>query len=512
MATRTSALAHFLLNNWRNSHSIAEALYESPADVKKLRAARQALSRLRDALQSDQLPLDVPAGRTLVLDERWERKKEGQGSEKCFRLRMQDSHAKQVSSTGLQQASWLQLWAPPSSWTGWIVSGFQTLERDRSISHKHLYTALSGPDNWLTVAGSPVYKHAERCSGEAVYSELHSPSKDWVTRSVIYLGLGTGSGMADIQVVRELLENDRSRTVRAVLMDFSPVLLMETVANFNQEFVDEIAAGRLLLFPILGDLEQPQDWVNLLPTIESQSSLLVGMFGNTIGHLQYRERATIQNIFEQLNRWATQHGAPEWTLRNSRMLLGISLQRMGGAPHGQTKESSRRWLNLVTDPLRTLLERSEGEYITKFHQPDEWVEEEGRTSLAELCLRDGEERIVGRFLHERLPYKPSDGLTGVVQRYIFAFDCDLELRGEEVFQRHHLPESRWSSQASLKARFSSGGDEVVLCEVTQFKLNSFRPALRRLGMAHGESQVYKVKVGNTTPYAVLAFAPNPTQA
>ena len=236
------------------------------------------------------------------------------------------------------------------------------------------------------------------------------------------------------------------------------------------------------------------------------------MFGNTIGHLQYRERATIQNIFEQLNRWATQHGAPEWTLRNSRMLLGISLQRMGGAPHGQTKESSRRWLNLVTDPLRTLLERSEGEYITKFHQPDEWVEEEGRTSLAELCLRDGEERIVGRFLHERLPYKPSDGLTGVVQRYIFAFDCDLELRGEEVFQRHHLPESRWSSQASLKARFSSGGDEVVLCEVTQFKLNSFRPALRRLGMAHGESQVYKVKVGNTTPYAVLAFAPNPTQA
>ncbi|MDP6941954.1 MAG: hypothetical protein QGH51_08025 [Planctomycetota bacterium] len=512
MATRTSVLANYLLNSWRNSHSISEELYGSPADPKKLRAARQALSRLREAIQSDQLPLDVPAGRALVLDERWERKKEGQGSEKCFRLRMQDSHAKPLSNSNLPQASWLQLWAPPSSWTGWIVNGFQTLERDRSISHKHLYTALSGPDNWLTVAGSPVYKQAERCSGEAIYSELHSSKHEWLTRSVVYLGLGTGSGMADIQVVREILENDRGRTVRAVLMDFSPVLLMETVANFNQEFVDEIAAGRLLLFPILGDLEQPQEWATLLPAIEGQSSLLVGMFGNTIGHLQYRERSTVQNIFEQLNGWAAKYGLPKWTLQNSRMLLGISLQRTGGAPHGQGLDTSRRWLNLVADPLRTLLERAEGEYITKHRNPKDWIEEEGRTTLAELFLRGSENEPVGRFLHERLPYKPSDGLTGVVQRYIFAFDCDLELKGEEVFQRHHLPESRWSQQANLRACFSSDGDEVVLCEVTQFKLNSFRPALRRLGMAHGERQVYKVKVGNATPYAVLAFAPSSPQA
>jgi len=329
-----------------------------------------------------------------------------------------------------------------------------------------------------------------------------------VAREMIYLGLGTGSGMADIRVIRELLDQDRRRIVRAIPMDFSPVLLSETVANFYQEFKSEITEGRLLVQPILGDLEEPTEWVGLLPQITPEAALVIGMFGNTIGHLQYRERITIKRIFQQLNAWAAKHAHADWTTQNSRMLLGISLQRAGGAPHGKTLESNRRWLNLVTDPLRTLLERVEGEYHTLPLEAGNWDEdEEGRRTIAELCRRDAKGGRAGAFMHERLPYKPNDGLTGVVQRYVFVFEKDLKLESREVFERHHLPNSRWSEQGDIHASFAAGEDEVVLCEVTQFKLNSLRPAIRRLGMSHTDSQVHEVKVGNTTPYAVLAFAP-----
>lgn len=512
MAARSNSLAKFLLNSWHNSQAISAELYAKPVDAKKQRASRQALSRLREAIAAGNLPLDVPAGKALVLDERWQRKSDGRGSEKYFRLRMQESRPAPAEVTTGAGSSWLQLWFPPASWTGWIVEGFETLQRDRSISHKHLYTASRGPDNWLTVASSPVYKLAEKCAGKAVYDEMNTAGVDWMSRDMVYLGLGTGSGMADISVIRELLEQDRSRVVRAVPMDFSPMLLSETVANFYQEFREEIAAGRLVVQPILGDLEQPKEWAGLLPMIEDGASLVVGMFGNTIGHLQYRERSTIKRIFEQLDQWAFGHGASAWTSNNSRMLLGISLQRPGGAPHGNKIESSRRWLNLVTDPLRTLLERDEGEYHTVSFDPATWEEDDdGRIAIAELVRRDGKNSRVGLFLHERLPYKPSDGLTGVVHRYIFVFEHDIELVGREVFRRHHLPDSRWREQGDLQARFTAGEDEVVLCEVTQFKLHSLRPALRRLGMEHTDSQVHSVKLGNTTPYAVLAFAPAATR-
>ncbi|RMH04700.1 MAG: hypothetical protein D6702_02560 [Planctomycetota bacterium] len=506
MAGRTQTLAQLLLNQWRTSQDLARELYGEPIDDKKLRAARQALSRLREALESSEWPLEVPAGRTLVLDERWQRKSDGRGSEKYFRLRYQEARP-EPSAGG---ASYLQLWFPPSSWSGWIVPGFQTLERDRSISHKHLYTGSRGPDNWLTVASSPIYREAERKAGEAMYEEMNAAEEPWLTSSVVYVGLGTGSGLADVQVLRELLEGDRGRAVQAVPLDFSPVLLSETVANIYQELGPEIEAGRLGVLPILGDLEQPEDWARLLPPIQTGASLVVGMFGNTIGHLQNRERSTIQRIFTELDRWARRHGAPRWTVANSRMLLGVSLQRKDGWPHGRTVESCRRWLNLVGDPLRTLLETVEGEYQTVCLPPEEQQRVEGAVAIAELRRRragGGNPPLLGRFYHEELPYRPSDGITGVVQRYSFAFERDLDLEGEKVFHRHHLPESRWRTLGELRASFTAGEDQVVLCEVTQFNLKTFRPALRRLGMVHSDRQVYVAKVANMKPYAVLGFAP-----
>ena len=507
MASRTNSLAQYLLNQWRTSQDIALELYDEPVDDKKLRAARQALSRLREAIDESRWPVDVPAGKSLVLDERWQRKPDGRGSEKYFRLRLQEARPVPVAGGG---ASYLQLWFPPSAWSGWIVPGFQILERDRSINHKHLYTDSRGPDNWLTVASNPTYREAERTAGEAMYDEIHGAEVPWATSSLIYIGLGTGSGLADVQVLRELLEGDRGRSVFAVPLDFSPVLLSETVANIYQEFGEEIEGGRLMVLPILGDLEQPEEWAQLLPPPQPDSSLVIGMFGNTIGHLQNRERSTIQRIFSELDGWAKRHSAPRWSADNSRMLLGISLQRKDGWPHGRTVESCRRWLNLVGDPLRTLLETVEGEYETVCFESGSHPAEAGHTPIAELCSRPGRDRepgLLGHFFHEELPYRPSDGLTGVVQRYYFAFDRDLELQGDRVFHRHHLPESRWQTLGELKASFTAGEDQIVLCEVTQFNLKSFRPALRRLGMVHGERQVHEAKISNTRPYAVLAFAP-----
>lgn len=508
MAQRTSSLAQFLLNQWRTSQDIALELYEAPIDDKKLRASRQALSRLREALDASIWPLDVPAGRVLVLDERWGRKPDGRGSEKYFRLRFQEGRAEPAVGAG---PSYLQLWFPPASWSGWIVPGFQILERDRSINHKHLYTDSRGPDNWLTVSSNPTYREAERTAGQAMYEELHGAAHPWATRGLVYIGLGTGSGLADVQVLREALEGDRARSVQAVPLDFSPVLLSETVANLYQEFGAEIEGGRLSVLPILGDLEQPEEWAQLLPPLQPEASLVIGMFGNTIGHLQNRERSTVQRIFRELDAWAKRHRGERWSVANSRMLLGISLQRKEGAPHGRGVESCRRWLNLVGDPLRTLLETVEGEYELVCLEPEQWTAVEGHTAIARLRSRAGRRTqagVLGTFFHEELPYKPSDGITGVVQRYSFAFERDLDLSGDQVFHRHHLPESRWRSFGELKAHFAAGEDEVVLCEVTQFNLKTLRPALRRLGMAHGDHQVYEAKITNIRPYAVLAFAPN----
>ena len=506
MATRSTSLAQYLLNQWRTTQDIGEELYEQPLDDRKLRAARQALSRLRDAVDRKRWPLDIPAGKALVLDERWEKKSDGHGSEKCFRLRIQDARG-EVRSAG-ESSAYLQLWFPPSSWSGWIVPGFRTLERDRSISHKHLYTEARGPDNWLTVASSPIYKDAERLAGRAVYDELYGAAGDeWASGDLVYVGLGTGSGLADVRVLREVLEQDRSRRVRAVPLDFSPVLLSEAVANIYQELTDEIEAGRLSVHPILGDLEQPRDWAKLLPPIEEGASLVVGMFGNTIGHLQYRERNTLQAVMDALDGWAQRNRCPRWTGANSRFLLGISLQRKDGAPHGRTEESCRRWMNLISDPLTTLLETVEGEYALEVLPHESWEEEDGRTAVGALRVRRAPRKgdRVGRIWHEELPYKPSDGITGVVQRYVFTFDEDLRIEGRQVFERHHLPASRWQAMGDLEASFRGGEDQIVLAEVTQFSLKSFRPALRRLGMAHGEQQVHVMKVGNTRPYAVLVF-------
>ncbi len=487
-------------------------LYGGTVDAKSLRAVRQALSRLRETLAAESWPLPVPAGRILVLDERWQRKEDGRGSEKAFRLRQQEPRAvsKPSPQTG---ASWLQLWLSPSSWSGWIIPGFQALQQDRLIRHNHLYTDSRGPDNWLTVASSKMYREAERAAGVAAYEELHAADASWMTEDLIYLGLGTGSGMADVRVLRELLDQDRQRRVRAVPLDFSPVLLSETVANLYQEFREEITAGRLEVQPILGDLEQPGEWVRLLPTPGAATSLLIGMFGNTIGHLQNRERATLQAIFDELDAWAEKQGVASWSTKNTRVILGISLKRPDGAPHGRTEESSRRWLNLICDPLKTLLETSEGEYqMVLLDEDKRSLDDQGRTAIAELRRRGSRGAVIGHICHEEIPYRPSDGITGVVQRYVFGFDKDLQLQGEAVFRRHHLPESRWQEAGSLKAKFEAGEDEIVVCEVTQFDLRSFRSALKRLGVAHSDAQVTEVKVGSARPYVLLAFARWPESA
>ena len=504
----TTTLARFLQNHWRTTPEIADRLYGEPLNDKKLRAARQALSRLRTAVDQSRWPVDVPAGKSLVLDERWEKKTEGHGSEKCFRLRTLD-YRRDGEGRPAKETSYLQMWFPPASWTGWIVEGFKTLERDRSINHKHLYTDMRGPDNWLSVASGPIYQEAERLAGVAIYDELYGPSgSDWAgVGDMVYLGLGTGSGLADVRVLRELLEENRSRCVRAVPVDFSPVLLSETVANLYQEFGQEIETGRLSVHPILGDIEEPDEWVRHMPSIDNGASLVVGIFGNTLGHLQHRERLTLQRVFDGLDRWAKEYKCPRWTTENSRILLGISLQRNEGAPHGRGPDQARNWLNLVADPLITLLETEEGEYTTALLSKEEWTREEGRAAIAELRRRSrgDEEVVLGRFWHEDLPYKPSDGLTGVIQRYYFAFDQDVRLEAHRVFRRHHLPEARWSGLGELTAGFEAGMDQIVLVEVTQFNLNTFRPALRRMGVMHSDRQVHLMRVGNTQPYAVLAF-------
>ncbi len=511
MSSHTQTLARFLLNQWRNTCSIAERLYEAPLSDKKLRAARQALSRLREAVKQEKWPLEVPAGKTLVLDERWERKADGNGSEKCFRLRIQDL-PRATTGDGEAGPSYVQFWVPPASWSGWIVPGFATMERDRLLSHKHLYTAARGPDNWLSVTATPLYREVNACAREAIRGELYgSTGSGWAGQGdLVYLGLGVGSGLADAGVIRELLEENRNRCVRAVPLDFSPVLLSEAVANLYQEFPEELAAGRLTVHPILGDLEQPESWASLMPPIEQEASLVVGMFGNTIGHLQFRERQVLQRVFDALDGWARSHRQPAWSPENSRMLLGVSLQRKDGAPHGRELSSTMRWLNFIGDPLRDLLETSEGEYLLVPVPVEERAVVEGRTGIAWLHRRgpDGEpdRSRLGTFYHEELPYKPSDGITGVLQRYCFAFETDLSLSAEEVFTRHHLHKGLWQHLGDLQARFEAGLDEVVLCEVTQFNLKTFRPALRRLGLVHGDEQVYRARVGATEPYAVLAFA------
>ncbi|KAA3609569.1 MAG: hypothetical protein DWQ01_09575 [Planctomycetota bacterium] len=510
MASHTNTLARFLLNQWRNTQGIAQHLYDNPLDEKKLRAARQALSRLREAVKHERWPIEVPAGKALVLDERWGRKAEGSGSEKCFRLRILDRQESPVARR--DGANYVQLWFQPNSWSGWIVPGFATLERDRCISHKNLYTAHRGPDNWLNVASNEVYREVNAAAGDAAYGELYGPAANgWAgSGDLVYIGLGTGSGFADMRVLRELLEENKSRCIRAVVLDFSPVLLSVAVANIYQGFQEQVRSGRLNVIPILGDLERPEEWAQLLPSIEAGTSLVVGMFGNTIGHLQYRERQTLGRILDGLDDWARRHRAPRWSHENSRFLLGISIQRKEGAPHGRDSVTVQRWLNFVADPLRDLLETAEGEYEAVALGHTDWERVEGRNSIAQLRHRhrgrSGE--VMGRVWHEELPYKPSDGITGVVQRYFFAFERSLDLDAKQVFSRHHLSEAFWQHLENLTAHFDAGLDQVVLCEVTQFNLKTFRPALRRMGVIHGDSQVYKAKVGNTEPYAVLAFARN----
>jgi len=504
-------LGRFLLNHWRSTQEITERLYPGPPSAKSLRAARQAITRLRSALGEARWPIEIPAGRSLVLDERWERKKSGRGGEKFFRLRLlEDRTSGAAAVAGEGTGNYLQMWIPADSWSGWIVEGFRSLERDRLINHKHLYTDVRGPDNWLSVASGPVYLEAERTAGRAIYDELHGPDGGAWSGSgdLVYVGLGTGSGRADCCVVRELLESDKARCIRVVPVDFSPVLLSETVSNLYQEFKSELEIGRLAVLPILGDIEQPDRWARLLPPIERGTSLVVGMFGNTLGHLQYRERQTLQRVFDALDGWAARCPAPRWTSANSRVLLGISLQRRDGAPHGRDGDSLRKWLNLIADPLITLLETAEGEYQIKLIDSAPGRRVQGRTAVAELRPRNASARAgpLGVFWHEEMPYKPSDGITGVVQRYEFEFTQDLTLPWKKVFRRHHVPEAQWSELSALTAEFRAGVDRVVLVEVTQFNPATFRPALRRMGALHGDHQLHVLKLGNIHPYAILAFA------
>ncbi|HEX9794346.1 MAG TPA: hypothetical protein VGC54_10220 [Planctomycetota bacterium] len=507
MASHTNNLARYLFNQWRNTLALATHLYEEPVDDKKLRAARQALSRLREAIKQENWPIEVPAGRRLVLDERWEHKADGRGSEKSYRLRLVDCREDGGAKTA--EADYVQLWVQPYSWMGWVVPGFSAMERDRLISHKHLYAASRGPDNWLTVAGSDLYRQVDNAAGEAAYGELYGATGGtWAGGGdLVYIGLGAGSGLADVRVVRELLEQNKARCVRAVALDFSPVLLSVAVSNFYQEFDADIRSGRLSVHPILGDLERPEEWARLLPPIEADAALLIGMFGNTIGHLQYRERQTLQRIMEELDEWAKRSRHASWTQANSRFLLGVSILRKDGAPHGRDEKQAQKWLNFIADPLRDLLETQEGEYETIPLPADQRDEVDGRRAVAEIRLRGRKSvKSLGRVWHEELPYKPADGITGVVQRYFFLFEQDLRLVADSVFTRHHLPKGLWQDQDQHEARFEGGVDQVVLCEVTQFNLNTLRPALRRMGVAHGESQIYRARVGNIEPYAVLAFA------
>ena len=64
-----------------------------------------------------------------------------------------------------------------------------------------------------------------------------------------------------------------------------------------------------------------------------------------------RERMTLQRIFDALDQWAGAHHCPKWSSENSRALLGISLQRKEGAPHGKDPDQCRHWVNLIADPL-----------------------------------------------------------------------------------------------------------------------------------------------------------------
>lgn len=506
MTQHTSSLARSLFNQWRTIHHLSEHLYGAPLDDRKLRAARQALSRLREAVREERWPLEVPAGKVLVLDERWERKEDGNGSEKCYRLRLVDRR-EGGDGGGLPHANYVQLWFQPSSWMGWVVPGFAALERDRLLSHKHLYAATRGPDNWLTVASNPLYREVDKASGEAMRGEMYAEHARWVgSGDVVYIGLGTGSGLGDARVLRELLEENRTRCVRAVTLDFSPVLLSVAVSNLYQEFENEIRSGRLSVHPILGDIERPDEWTRLLPALGAGASLVVSMLGNTIGHLQYRERQTLLRVLDGLDEWARRQGRPRWSVENMRFLLGVSLMRRDGAPHGKDEQQIQRWLNFVADPLRDLLETAEGEYETVALPSEKQPEENGRRAVAELRPRGRKGRPLGRFWHEELPYKPADGITGVVQRYCFVFEEDVDLQAERVFTRHHLPRGLWQDLEALRARFAAGEDQIVLCEVTQFDLRTFRPALRRMGVVHAENQVYRIKIGNTEPYAVLAFA------
>lgn len=506
MTQHTANLARTLFNQWRTIHDLAEHLYGDPPDERKLRAGRQALSRLREAVREERWPLEVPAGKILVLDERWERKDDGHGSEKCYRLRLVDRRDGGDGGPA-NHANYVQLWVPPASWMGWVVPGFAALERDRLVSHKHLYSAARGPDNWLSVAGNPLYREVDKAAGEAMRGELYAPNAHWAgAGDLVYIGLGTGSGLGDAQVLRELLEENRSRCLRAVTLDFSPVLLSVAVSNLYQEFDNEIRSGRLSVHPILGDLERPDEWIRLLPAINSGAALVVSMLGNTIGHLQYRERQTLLRLLDGLDDWARRNGRPRWSAENMRFLLGVSIMRRDGAPHGRDEQQTQRWLNFVADPLRDLLETMEGEYDTVALAPERQAEENGRRAVAELRSRARKGRLAGRFWHEELPYKPADGITGVVQRYCFVFEEDMDLPAERVFTRHHLPRGLWQDLEALHARFHAAEDQIVLCEVTQFDLRTFRPALRRMGVIHGEGQVYRIKIGNTEPYAVLAFA------
>lgn len=505
MSSRTSRLARQLFNQWRSVRELAVDLYGAEPNHQRLRAARQALTRLREAVRSERWPLEVPAGRAVVLDERWEHKATGRGSEKRYRLRLVDSHA---AGAGGPSPDYVQLWFQPSSWMGWTIPAFSVLARDRLIGHKFLYTGAHGPDNWMSVASSPLYREVDRAAGEAMRGELYGSAGGWAKGDdLVYIGLGTGSGTGDAKVLRELLEENRSRSVRAVLLDFSPVLLSVSVSTVYQELDAEIRGGRLSVHPILGDLERPDEWTRLLPPATQGSALVVSMLGNTIGHLQYRERATLLRILDGLDEWARRCKRPPWTAQNARFLLGVSIQRREGAPHGKEEAAIQRWLNFVADPLRDLLETVEGEYEAVPLAGDRQAVESGRTSIAELRARGRRAgRMLGRFWHEELPYKPSDGITGIVQRYCFAFDEDLEIPAERVFTRHHLPRALWQDLEGLRARFAGGEDQIVLCEVTQFDLRTFRPALRRMGVLHGDGQVHKIRVGAQEPYGVLAFA------
>lgn len=281
---------------------------------------------------------------------------------------------------------------------------------------------------------------------------LKSGSKNDVMGLV---GLGPGEGLAEIELIKKILNEEQNKQLHYVAIDSSPRLLRDHIGLLKETLTTEIESGRLLCAGIVADIfvelrealnRVKQEFVqreitkSLDSFLPSSCSLLVTYFGNCLGNnFQDQETelfSTIHSIFQN---------------RPLELLVGVSIMR--DAPD----DYKRNWDDFLLQTPRHLLETK------KFLRSSQLIDNYDLPEFM-LPLENGHERCPPVVPE---PYFARHQIEGQIYRFYYRLAFDLELAKNEI---------------ERKPRSLPKGTLILLYNIIKYKIDTLVNGIEKCGL------------------------------